>query len=113
MTKGVGKWLKITVGSVLKSPNGDLRPVRYLSAWPGTTKTKLSPLRGTHVAFSIRRCSWTGRCYTVYNLGELRGMGYTITGKTVRLDKPIDRKIAKDIGKLYPVLSCCAVKGLP
>lgn len=94
-------WMtEIRVGDVLVSGSGVERVVRARTA-----KT---------VAFAIRRCSWTGRCYTIYTLNDLRTFGFRPTGRRLRLRRKLDRAIARCIRHSdRERLTCCDVKGVP
>ena len=80
-------WMaEVRVGSVLRAPNGVLRVVRRLRRYQDG--------RLWVVWFTIRRCSWTGRCYTIYTATDLRGRGYTLPrARRRRLRSAIDRRI--------------------
>lgn len=69
-----------------------------------------------NVTFSILRCSWTGRCYTVYTRTDLKK--WAPTGMNYPLRTKLDKQIAKALedgpakmGKKY-TLSCCDVRGI-
>lgn len=67
------------------------------------------------VVFSILRCSWTERCYTHLMYPDLMGAGYAPVGEKMKLDKRIDKKIARCIErheKKYQTLDCCDVRGV-
>jgi hypothetical protein len=88
------RWLAVRVGQVLKAPSGRLRVVRAVSPWrPGT---RLSKLRGTHIFLTIGHPSWTGRCYTCYNLGELIGIGYELLHEVYRVEDDFQRLFLED-----------------
>lgn len=96
-------WIpKIQKGDVLRSGSGTLRVVRHVSH--GRARSS--------VYLAIRRCSWTHRCYTVYNSADLKTGGWSHTGKRVRIDDEfslkIDAAIHQDKGKPY-ILDCCDV----
>lgn len=100
-------WVKrIRVGDVLRARSGLLRVVREVHH-EGTK---------TVVTFAIKRCSWTGRCYTVYFHNDLKSMGFRPTGKRMRLSREIDRAIREEIVEHYIPekikLHCCDVKGI-
>ena len=102
-------WMRtLQVGDVLAREHGPWRIVRRVSRYDD------GDLRS--VSFSIRRCSWTHRCYTVYWYNDLRMMGYRkIAVKRRRLTKRIDRQIAaamnQDAWTPY-ILKCCDVEGV-
>jgi hypothetical protein len=67
------------------------------------------------VCFAIMHCSWTTRCYTTYIYNDLLAAGYAPTGKKIRLDQLIDRKIARDLEYVHrhnQKLDCCDVRGV-
>jgi hypothetical protein len=97
---------QIRVGDVLRSRGGLLRIVRAVEH------------RGTKtvVTFSIKHCSWTGRCYTVYFHNDLKSMGYEPTGKRVRLRSQLDKLVRDEIVNHYRPgdirVKCCDVEGI-
>lgn len=96
----------VRVGDVLVSGRGTRRVVRDVHH------------AGPHVfvTFTIRRCSWTGRCTTVYNRSDLRTFGYRPTGERVRLRSRVDLEIARNIKnhrREQQTLDCCEVRGVP
>lgn len=103
-------WIRnIQVGDVLKSGSGRLRIVRRVS--PGTLPTHFI------VAFLIQRCSWTHRCYTIYNAADLKTLHYTPTGRRLKLKTDFDLIVAEEFElsrkAKSPVLTCCDVIGIP
>ena len=72
----------------------------------------------TYVTFTIKRCSWTGRCYTVLTQSDLKTRGFRPTGHSMRLRRQIDAKIRKAIvGNELPKhghysMTCCDVEGI-
>jgi hypothetical protein len=95
----------VRVGDVLEDANGTQRVVREVKRY------KDGELRS--VCFAIRRCSWTGRCYTILGYTDLRYRGYRKVGRT-RMGSAIDWKIYKEIGNVNkPRVSCCEVRGVP
>lgn len=100
----VPEWLKqLQPGDVLRTPRGVLRVVRRVRYKRGVISS---------ACFTIRRCSWTGACWTIKQRSEL--FGWTSTGKRVMLRKRIDRTILADIGKpgRERRLTCCSVEGI-
>lgn len=97
---------KIRVGDILRSGAGVLRVVRGVTHY----KTK------TFVAFTIRRCSWTGRCYTILDHASLKSQGFQPTGKRLRLRSNLDREIRAEILESRRPseikLHCCDVEGV-
>lgn len=63
-------------GDVLRSGRGTLRVVR-------SVHRARHRHGGVHLylTFTIRHCSWTGRCYTVLTGPDLLTLGFTHTGK--------------------------------
>lgn len=67
------QWIpKIKKGDVLRSGTGILRVVRDVHHAHVGDHVRVS------VTFTIRRCSWTQRCYTVYTGNDLVQMGYRL-----------------------------------
>lgn len=99
--------MKLCVGDVLTNGNID-RPVRELSRRPdGRLHT---------VAFAIKHCSWTGKCFTTYCWNDLICAGYGPTGVRVKLNKRIDKRIAANIRRragYLQTLDCCDVRDVP
>lgn len=110
MTRQQPGWMaRVQVGSVFKTPSGDLRLVRKVSRWNG----KLGA-----VTFAIRRCSWAGRAYTVYCAADLKTLGYQLLPVRVKsLDGPLDVKLHEFIHGNYTrgeyPMKCCDARGLP
>lgn len=97
----------IKVGDVLTNGRSDrvVRNVYY---------NKRGQIMG--VVFSIKHCSWTGRCYTHLGYNDLDYSGYRPTGVSVKLRKVMDRAILHDIvnhPKENQWLDCCDVRGMP
>jgi len=107
-------WIaRIRKGDVLRAGSGLLRVVRHVShstvKWNGPAHTR------TNVYFSIKHCSWTHRCYTVYTGNDLVQMGYRPTRARVKLRKKIDRIIEHDItnrDRFDQKLTCCDVESV-
>ena len=101
-------WIKrIRKGDILRSGSGMLRVVRAVSHHgPSIPKT--------NVTFSIKRCSWTGRCYTVMTGNDLRQLGYRPTRGRMRLRGKLDLLIEGDFGASPgdTRLTCCDVEGV-
>jgi hypothetical protein len=100
-------WIKnIQAGDVLKSGSGLLRVVRKVTH----SKTRCS------VTFTIKHCSWTGRCYTTMSSSDLITFGYVSTGKKYPLTATmVDREIAYCIANhdiKDQTLKCCDVEGV-
>lgn len=95
----------VKVGDVLRDPGGNLRVVRRLSRFDDGDVRALS--------FTIMRCSWTGRCYTVKNFTDLLKWEFVL-----KRDLPstaLDRKIARELRnsrRFKQTLSCCDVRGV-
>lgn len=107
-------WInRIKAGDVVKSRTGLLRVVRDVShhiVSCGGTK----PHVRTCVVFSIKACSWTHRCYTVYTGNDLVQYGYRRTTASVSLRKKIDKAILAEIrkGGKKAGMTCCDVVGV-
>lgn len=106
------KWIsQIKVGDVLRSRSGLLRVVRNVNHLPvrGYKKPR------TSVSFSIQRCSWTHRCYTVYFGNDLIQFGFRPVNARVQLRKKIDKLIKREIQSdcnWKPKIDCCDVRGI-
>jgi hypothetical protein len=102
------KWFDdVKVGDVIAKPHGQWRVVREVSRRPNGTLYC--------VYLAIRRCSWTGRCYTILNFTDLRTFKYRrISGAAIRLkSRGIDAKIRRALHEPAGVksLTCCDVIG--
>ncbi len=67
------------------------------------------------VSLVIRRCSWTGRCYTVLNATDLRLMGYRrVNVRPLKLKGKIDKRIHMAIHEKadQKSMTCCDVVGI-
>lgn len=106
-------WMRaVRPGDVLADPSGNLRVVRYARVW----RNKYSRQDHLTLYLAIKRCSWTRRCYTVIGTQDIVQRGYRPTGARVKLNKKIDRLIAKDMAyenRFRPALTCCDVEGVP
>lgn len=101
------EWMRsLRIGDVLEDANGSQRVVRYVKFY------KDGDLRS--VAFAIKRCSWTGRPYTMLGYSDLKTRGFRPTNVRVRMGSSLDWKIYAEIGntRIRALLSCCAVKGV-
>lgn len=101
------EWMsRVRVGSVIRERSGVLRIVRKLSRFDN------GDLRNVYL--TIRRCSWTGRCYTVCGYTDLRLRGVTLLPVVVKLNDEFDARIAAAMdqpgGQPY-ILRCCDVIG--
>jgi len=100
-------WMaKVQVGDVLVNRLGFYRVVRGVSHRNG---------RLISLTFTIRHCSWTGRCHTNVDAHTLRAHGYEPTRARSKLASEIDRKIAHDLqyeNRFSPLLNCCDVRGV-
>src|SRR3990167_315208 len=99
-------WIdEIKVGDILLEHGRSERVVRSVSR----SKTGLV----CYVGFSIKRCSWTGRCYTIISRADLKARGFVPTGKAYALNSELDREIDLDLKYRDRVaVTCCAVKGV-
>lgn len=68
----------------------------------------------TYVTLAIRRCSWTGRCYTVLTQHDLRSRGFEPTGKRMRLRGELDWEIEQNLNLSARDrnLGCCDVRSV-
>lgn len=99
-------WMNIQAGDVVRWPSGVLRVVRKV------THARSGNPRSIWCWFTIRHCSWTHRCYTLYNLGELKQIGVKRVGVRVRFKQKIDFRINRVIEHGSQELSCCDVRGI-
>lgn len=77
--------------------------------------SKRDPQR-TSVSFAIRRCSWTGRAYTVYGRADIR-VNARATGVRVRVaDSELALKLLREMADRSPpynkLITCCDVIGV-
>lgn len=100
------EWMRtVKVGDVLVNARGTYRVVRDVTRFPNANLATLT--------FTINRCSWTGRCYTVMNFTDARMHGYRPAHARSKLNGPLDGRIAKAIADPSDhSLTCCAVKGI-
>lgn len=102
---------RIVVGDVLKTPSGDYRVVREV----GTGPTRgLFPDKPYYFAFAIRRCSWTGKAYTIMCRSQL--YDWERVGLRIKLDSELDEQFVDDLNcasNVPTVLTCCHVRGVP
>ncbi len=96
-------------GDVLTNGH-DFRVVRAVSYW--TRGPSQGRLWG--VNFAIRRCSWTGRCYTTVTAHDLRLRGFTkVPGVRVKLHTDLDQRIARALQHWsHWDAKCCDVAGV-
>lgn len=94
------------VGDIFRAPSGVLRTVRAVRM-----DTQMNP-RKIIVAFSILHCSWTHRCYTVYSIAELRGIGYTHLAQRRKFNDPFEKELNRVISASSTEMDCCDVKGI-
>lgn len=103
-------WMRdLVIGSVLAEGSGTWRVVRHL------TRYSNGDLRS--VDFTIRHCSWTGRCYTVVGYNDLIQRGFRMVRvKPRRLTSAMDRRIHEAIhehaAKRPYAATCCDVEGV-
>lgn len=100
------KWPdSLAVGSVIKSKKG-----RTFRAVRKVTYKHDGRIWGVHL--SIRRCSWTKRCYTIYTRNDLIQF-FRPTSMKVKIGSRIDSKILKNMSDPHVrTLDCCDVKGI-
>lgn len=93
------------IGDVLRTPTDSFRIVRDVRFNANGFLTM--------VDFTIKHCSWTGRCYTCCNRSDLRSRGFRPTGKRKRLTSRLDKRIARHmLDHRLVELDCCDVKGI-
>lgn len=102
------RWIQeIEVGDVLRARSGLLRVVRHVSKRQGGV---------VWVYFTIKHCSWTRRCYTLYSMNDLIQRGFKPTGKKFPVgEDPFDNLILNEmafVGSDPPMLTCCDVEGI-
>ncbi len=102
--------LDLEVGHVLVSRSGLLRVVRSISRYCGGELSCVS--------LAIRRCSWTGQCYTTLNYVDLLYQGYSkvpnVRAKMeTLLDYQINRAIASRDGiEAKRIATCDIARGV-
>ena len=102
--------LNVRTGDVLKWPSGVMRVVRLVHQHGDRRENP----RKTFCFFVIKHCSWTRRCYTLYNIGELAGIGVRNTRVNIKFKTRIDERIVEEMERAgRPQISCCKVRGLP
>lgn len=115
LPKGQPEWMaRLRIGDVLKSANGSYRVVREINRHPASSRVCAGWLRS--VTFSIKHCSWTGKCYTVLTATDLKQRGFAPVGARVKLTKPIDTAVLACIrgndGANGKSLRCCDVRDI-
>lgn len=101
---------KVVVGSVLAEGSGTWRVVRRAHRKPN------GDLWG--VTFTIRHCSWTGRCYTVLTATDLKTRGFRLVPVRPRhLRSGVDGKIRAAMAqggcsRSEYLMTCCDVEGV-
>lgn len=98
----------VKVGDILRDAKGNERVVRRVSYGSNGLPT--------YVTFSINRCSWTRRPYTVLLYTDLRRRGFVPTGRSVKrwtvFDQKLDRNIVHSGQRDVRELFCCDVVGV-
>jgi hypothetical protein len=95
----------IRIGDVLVARSGTMRVVRECLY-------KQSDIL-VSVRLTIRRRSWTGRCYTVVTRSDLQTFGYRKAGVRVRLGSgPMDGEIARNLREDLRTLGPADVRGI-
>ena len=90
--------------------NGRLRIVRETSI-KLNTKGKVSGC----LTFSIMRCSWTKRPYTIKNVPDIRAAGIELVARSVKLKHGLSAILDKDVKKQGTEkcdLTACDVVGI-
>ena len=112
--------LTIQEGDVIRTKSGTLRVVRAVHRHPkasGKGSGKATVARRCFCFFAIKRCSWTGAGYTVYNVAEMVGMGWLpTTAKPRPLKVEIDLKLRHDFearDSRTRCVTCCEAVRLP
>lgn len=110
------EWMAtLQVGDVLTNGSA-YRVVRRITRWRKEGRRTFwdeGPLRS--VTFTIKHCSWTGRCYTLLTPYDLIGRGFRPAGARVKLNKPIDAEVLREITQSYTapiLLKCCDVRAV-
>lgn len=96
-----------------------LRVVRQVS-WhrkTGRGVPKNHPYEKGMFYFTIKKCSWTGRCYTVYSSVDLATIPIEVVSRRYVSKMPaFDQAFLNEIGvvKLMnrPLMDCCSVRGI-
>lgn len=95
---------------------GSLRIVRDVGRFQGYRKSKRKPRQVQSVVFSIQKCSWTRRPYTVVSRCELYRVPFAIIKRGFGVEHgPIDVLLNRDVlsTKGSPsILQCCDVIGV-
>ncbi len=104
------EWMhSLRVGDVLTNGR-DFRVVRQVSYW------RRGPSEGRlwGVAVAIRRCSWTGRCYTMLTANDLKQRGFTkVPGVRVKIHTELDKRIERAMEHWsHWDAKCCDVIGV-
>lgn len=90
--------------------NGTLRIVRETSI-----KLNKKGKVGGCLTFSIMRCSWTKRPYTVKNVTEIKAAGIELVARNFILKHGLNKLLNEDVTKKSAtekcVLTCCDVVG--
>lgn len=93
---------RLQVGDVIKSPSGAFRVVRLVDR---PTERRI------FVGLTIRKCSWTRRCYTLLCRYDLRA--YTKLPFRVKLDSELDSMVLRELdSSTAPLIDCCDIKGV-
>lgn len=96
-------WPDIKTGEIVRAKSGLLRVVRRVNDCGGKI----------YVFFTIKHCSWTGRCYTLYSTNELHHMGYRRIYRLFKLGDELDIEIEAEFNdRDRRKLTCCDVEGL-
>ena len=101
------EWMAyVKAGDVLQTPSGDLRMVRK------TKRYEDGELRSA--TFAIRRCSWTGRAYTVKGYAEMHDWTFLLAHELP--DDRLTKKLARNLRyskRFSQNMTCCDARGMP
>lgn len=103
----------LKVGDVLRDRKGNLRVVRKVTRYKSAYNlSKRKPGDVRCVSLAIRRCSWTGRCYTVLGYNELYFRGFQPAGLRARMTTALDARINAAIQSNSLDVTCQEAKGI-
>ncbi|HET6725856.1 MAG TPA: hypothetical protein VFH85_07620 [Gammaproteobacteria bacterium] len=105
----------LQVGDLVRF-RGALRVVRGVNRFAGYRKSKRKPSQVQSIDFSILRCSWTRRPYTVVSRCDLYRVPLEIVKRGFGTEHgPLDVLLQRDIdarGCAPSLLQCCDVIGV-
>jgi len=114
-------WIdRLQPGDIVVSGRGTERIVRKVSRWSAKWGDQYEHKVGrvSHIYFSILRCSWTTRAYTLLTRNDFIQSGYQPikTASPIPLKTRLDRDLLHDIRRNKSIkeciLHCCDVVGV-